>query len=293
MKILRRISIFLLLICGMSVGSIQADSLGFDPITIYTETCNVDEEQSVFFDILIMVESNRLLSVMNETYLNEYPNGEGYEYHNIEGYDSYLAYYPDAEFASINCYMSAYTFLESGIAEYKLVAFDANGDIITVSDTFNIEDVGYDTSINVVKYYEYDYTNHTFQIIQDDVEVSGFGQTIDFVGSFIVSLLIYFVLAFVGIIPFMVNSKKLHKEEYIQTLLTGNALIFMGLLFLLNLPSNGLLVFGIIILSYIIAMAFVFIKLNKRYNPTYKLNDLFYILLGYALLVGLTILVLS
>lgn len=288
---LQIISVLLVLMFGLNFTSINADSLGYDPITIFTEDCNVDSEQTIFFDILIQVDENRLLSVMNETYLSEYPNGENFTYHDIEGYDSYLAYFPGAEFASISCYMSAYTFLDSDIEEYKLVAFDDLGDVIVISETYNIKDVGYQEGLDIVKYYEFDYSDQTFSIVESEVEPSVFGQTIDFVGSFIVSLVVYFMMAFIGILPFMIYSKKLHKEEYIETLMVGNTLVFMGLLFLFNLATKGFLVFGIIFIVYVLGMIYFFNKLNKKYNPVYKLYDLFYILFGYIALSGLIILI--
>lgn len=289
---LQIVSILLVLLLGLNVTATNADSLGYDPITIYTEDCDVNEEQTTFFDILIQVDENRLLSVMNDFYIAEYSNGENFAYHDIEGYDSYLAFYPGAEFASVSCYMSAYTFLDSDITEYKLVAFDSLGDVVELSETFGIDDVGYQESLDVVKYYEYDYDNQTFSIVESEVDPSVFGQTIDFVGGFILSLIGYFIMAFIGILPFMIYSKKLHKEEYIETLLVGNTLVFLGFLLLLGLNTNGLLVFGLILLVYVSVMIYMFNKLNKKFNPAYKLNDLLYILLGYLGLCGLIVLIL-
>ena len=293
MKKVKALSLFLILVLGFNFTDTVAVSYGFDPITIYTQDCNIDEEQVVFFDILVQVDDSILLASMNEMYLTVYQDGDNYDYHDSEEYTSYLAYYPEAEFVSINCYFTAYTFLDSDISEYKLIAFDIDGNTLTISELFNIDDIGYQDSKETVKYYEYDYDNNLFNIIEDEVEESGFGQTIDFVGSFILGIAIYFVMAFVGILPFMINSKKHHKEAYIETMLAGNALIFLALLFLFNLEQNGLLVFGIISLIYILSMLIVFKILNKKYNPTYKLFDITYILLAYGCLVVLTILILK
>lgn len=285
--------IFFVLMVSQIQITVSADTLTYQPITILTENCEVDTDQTVFFDVMILSDTLDIKADVNEMYLSEYPNGTAYEYHNIEGYTSYLAFYPEAEFVSVNCYINVYSIKETSIDSYRLVAFDETGELLHVSDVFNINDVGYDATMETVRYYQYDATHHVFEIIEEPVEVTLFAKTIDFLGSIILGLFVYAALCFFGIVPFIIYSKKAHKAEYVKVMLIGNVLLFLNVVLLVNFEFFSGIAFVVLLGIYGLVVRSLFVFLNKKYNPDYSLIDLYLILFGTVVTLGVGVLVLS
>ncbi|MCF7925424.1 MAG: hypothetical protein K9L26_02725 [Candidatus Izimaplasma sp.] len=278
---MKKLVLVLVLLTVMSVIKVNADTLSYDPITITMDNCVVDETQTVFFDVLIDDTAYSLQSSINQTYLTEYPNAATFDYLGRNGYQSYLAFYPDADFFAVNCYTNIESITDTLITEYKLIAFDELGNEIVTSDVYQIDDVGYNPTTNRTDYYQYDEATQSFSIVSYEAPTDPFTEGVNFFGTVFIGFILFMMMAFVGIIPFMVFSKKANKNYYVISMLLSNALFMLTLVLLITLLSDLLFSMALVILAHLLIDIAMFKYIDKRFNPTYRVLDVIYIHIVY------------
>ncbi len=281
---MKKLLLLLCLLLLMSVPSVSADTLSYDPITITVDNCDVEDPQTIYFDVLIDDTEYSLQSSINDYYLDEFPLADSYPYLSRSGYQSYLAYFPEAEFFTVNCYTSIYSIDNTNIAEYRLIAFDDLGNELAVSDIYERDDVGFDPTTNTIHYYQYEPGDQTFQIVSRTTETSPFAEQLNFLGTLFVGIFLIILMAFVGILPFMVFSTKGHKNYYVIGLLASNFLFMLTLVILVSFLTNILFSLALVLLLHLLLDIAIFKFLDTRLNPTYRVLDIIYIHLAYLVL---------
>jgi hypothetical protein len=246
-------AIFLILIFfTLSFSAVSADQLTYQPITITMDNCDPLDDQVIFFDVYINQNEYPRNDEINEAYKLEFPNYDTYEYL-IDGDDySYLAYDASAEFFSVNCYTNIYSFEDENITSYKLVAYDIDGNMLHVSDTLNINEVGYDYENDLEVYYTYDPSNQSFEIATRPTDVSDILNPVNLLGYILLGGFLYAFLAMVGIVPYMIGTYKTDKQYYVYLLLITNFIFVISLMTILMLETNAITASILFILHFVI-----------------------------------------